>query len=159
MRKWRVALIFLFLLPAAASAQVQLMPIIVEGICSAESGVTVNDGKTNQFGCDSAVVVRTARGTILIQFADKSGDDDRILGFAGTIEGKQGFGVDNAQVMAVERIYLAGGRNPVAASVGTCIMNWTGLMRTGGHLTSLVCGAKGVAEGSNVKAIAVLKVK
>lgn len=72
-------------------------------------------------------MVRTERGTVLIQFADKSGDDGRLLGFGGTIEGKQGFGAETTQMMALERIYLGGGSAPVPATRGTCIMNWSGL--------------------------------
>ena len=92
----------------------------------------------------------------MIQFTDKAGDDGRILGFAGTIEGKQGFGADATQMMAVERIYLAGGSEPISATRGTCIMNWTGLHRTGGRLTSVLCSGRGSAEGYDIKAISVL---
>lgn len=66
---------------------------MLNGACDPKSGVTI-DGQTSRFHCDSAVVVRTLRGTVLIHFADKRGDDGRTLGFAGTIEGKQGFGAD-----------------------------------------------------------------
>lgn len=149
----------LCLLPVPVSAQIVGQPIFVSGVCDPQSGVTIDNGSNSQFGCDTAVVTRSPRGTVLIQFTDKHGDDGRILGFAGTIEGKQGFGADPVQMMAVERIYLAGGANPIAAQVGTCIMNWTGLSRTGGRLTSIVCGGKGVADGSSVKALAVLSVK
>jgi hypothetical protein len=140
-----------------APAVAQSTPIIVNGRCDAKSGVTIDDGEMTALACDTGVVMRSDRGTVLIQFTDKAGDDGRIVGFAGTIEGKQGFGADAAQIMAVERIYLAGGAAPVPASRGTCIMNWTGLQRTGGRLSSVVCGAVGSAEGSLVKAMVVLK--
>ncbi|MBV2150457.1 hypothetical protein KRZ98_19830 [Sphingobium sp. AS12] len=94
---------------------------------------------------------------MLIQFTDKSGDDGRILGFAGTIEGKQGFGADLVQMIAVERIYLTSGDNPIPASAGTCIMNWARLQRTSGRLTSILCGRRGQAEGSDIRAMAVLQ--
>lgn len=149
----------LLLAPKPAAAQVQGQPIIASGVCDPKSGVTIDDGGNNQFACDTAVIARTQRGTVLIQFTDKSGDDGRILGFAGTIEGKQGFGADPTQMMAVERIYLAGGANPIPASRGTCIMNWSGLQRTGGRLTSVLCAGAGEAEGSDIKAIAVLEVR
>lgn len=143
----------------SATAQIQGKPIIVSGTCDEKSGVTIDNGDNSQFGCDTAVITRSDRGTVLIQFADKTGDDGRLLGFAGTIEGKQGFGADLTQMLAVERLYLASGANPVPVSRGTCIMNWTGLHRTGGRLTSVLCGAAGQAEGANIKALAVLKVR
>ena len=142
-----------------ANAQVQGQPIIVSGTCDPKSGVTIDDGENSQFSCDTAVIARTDRGTVLIQFTDKSGDDGRILGFAGTIEGKQGFGADPLQIMAVERLYLAGGVDPVPASAGSCIMNWSGLHRTGGRLTSVTCGARGQAEGSDIMALVQLAVR
>jgi hypothetical protein len=77
-----------------AHAQAPDRPIVVSGICDPKSGVTIDNGESGGFACDSAVIARTERGTVLIQFTDKSGDDGRILGFAGTIEGKQGFGAD-----------------------------------------------------------------
>lgn len=143
----------------ASPSQAQSTPIIVNGTCEPQSGVTVDDGESSGFGCDTAVVARTDRGTVLIQFTDKAGDDGRILGFAGTIEGKQGFGMDGAQMVAVERIYLAGGATPISATRGTCIMNWSGLQRTGGRLTSVLCAAAGQVEGSNIRAMAVLKAR
>ena len=102
--------------------------------------------------------MRSERGTVLIQFTDKQGDDGRILGFAGTIEGRQGFGADATQMMAVERVYL-GGTEPVPIQRGSCIMNWTGLHRTGGRLTSVVCGGRGEAEGSDIMAMAALETR
>lgn len=153
------AMPLLLLVSSPAASQVQGQPVIVSGVCDPKSGVTIDDGESSQFGCDSAVIARTQRGTVLIQFTDKRGDDGRSLGFAGTIEGKQGFGADATQMLAVERIYLAGGANPILASGGTCIMNWSGLQRTGGRLTSVLCAARGQAEGSDIKAMAVLKVQ
>lgn len=150
---------FLLLCAGIPAAQAQIKPIIVSGVCDPKSGVTIDDGEHNSFGCDVAVITRMESGSVLIQFTDKSGDDGRLLGFAGTIEGKQGFGADNAQMLAVERIYLAGGTDPVPASRGTCILNWTGLQRTGGRLISVVCGARGEAEGSDIQAMAILKAK
>jgi hypothetical protein len=149
----------LLLVSTPAASQVQGQPVIVSGICDPKSGVTIDDSENSQFGCDTAVIARTQGGTVLIQFTDKRGDDSRILGFAGMIEGKQGFGADATQMLAVERIYLAGGANPILASRGTCILNWSGLQRTGGRLTSVLCAARGQAEGSDVKAMAVLKVR
>lgn len=143
----------------ASPSKAQSTPIIVNGTCEPQSGVTIDNGESSGFGCDTAVVARTDRGTVLIQFTDKAGDDGRILGFAGTIEGKQGFGADASQMVAVERIYLAGGATPIPATRGTCIMNWSGLQRTGGRLTSVLCAAAGQAEGSNIKAMAVLKAR
>lgn len=143
-------------LPVAAKAQISGVPIIANGFCDAKSGVTI-DGNTSQFACDSVVIVRTDRGTVLIQFTDKSGDDGRILGFAGIIEGKQGFGADQTQMMGVERVYLgSGGAQPIPTTRGTCILNWTGLVRTGGKLTSIVCGGRGNAEGHDIKGMAIL---
>lgn len=147
------------LLTSQAPTQSQSEPIIVSGTCDAKSGVTIDDGNQDQFGCDVAVIARTERGTVLLQFTDKSGDDGRILGFAGTIEGKQGFGADPVQMMSVERLYLAAGTDPVPVSAGSCIMNWTGLQRTGGRLTSITCGARGTAEGSDIKALVQLVVR
>ena len=140
-----------------AAAQVQGDPILVSGTCDSTTGVTIDDGENSPFGCDMAVIARTDRGTVLIQFTDKQGDDGRILGFAGTIEGKQGFGADRVQVMAVERIYLAAGATPIPAERGTCFMNWSGLQRTGGRLTSVICGGLGQADGSDIRAKAMLK--
>ena len=149
----------LLLIATPADSQVQVRPIIVSGTCNPKSGVVIDDGENSPFGCDIAVITRTQRGSVLIQFTDKRGDDGRILGFAGTIEGRQGFGADTTQILAVERFYLAGGANPIPASRGTCIMNWSGLERTGGHLTSVLCGARGQAEGYDIKAMAVLEVR
>lgn len=154
----RIAItLLLAVLPAAAQAQ--SAPVIVSGTCNPKSGVTIDDGESGGFACDTAIVARTERGTVLIQFTDKSGDDGRILGFAGTIEGKQGFGADATQTMAVERLYLAGGATPIPADRGTCILNWSGPQRTGGKLTSVLCAGHGQAEGSDVKAMAVLKAR
>jgi hypothetical protein len=146
----------LLLVSMPAISQVQGEPIIVSGICDPKSGVTIDGLDNSQFSCDGAIIARTQRGTVLIQFIDKSGDDGRLLGFAGTIEGKQGFGADSAQMMSVERIYLAGGSKPVSASHGTCIMNWSGLQRTGGVLNSIVCAARGQTEGADIKAVAMI---
>jgi hypothetical protein len=145
--------------PLPVSAQAPGIPIVVSGTCDPRSGVNIDNGRNGSFACDVVVITRTERGTVLIQFTDKRGDDGRILGFAGTIEGKQGFGAESAQIMAVERLYLAGGAAPIPTSAGSCIMNWTGLQRTGGGLTSVVCGGHGAAQGKDVKAIAVLKAR
>jgi hypothetical protein len=142
-----------------ALSQIQGAPIVVDGKCTPDSGVSIDNETNSHFDCDTAVAMRTQRGTVLIQFTDKRGDDGRILGFAGTIEGKQGFGADTMQIMAVERIYLSGGTDPIPAIRGTCIMNWTGLHRTGGRLTSVLCAGRGMAEGKDIKAMAVLKVR
>ncbi|MBY0283745.1 MAG: hypothetical protein K2W81_07245 [Sphingomonas sp.] len=158
MRRLIVTLILL-LLSTPAFSQIVGKPIIANGTCDAKSGVTVDDGENSKFGCDVVVITRTERGTVLIQFSDKSGDDGRILGFAGTIEGKQGFGADAVQMLGVERLYLAGGATPVPVSRGSCIMNWTGLERTGGRLTSILCAARAQADGSDIKALAVLQTK
>lgn len=154
----RIFVALLLAMPPAASPA-QSVPIIVTGTCDPKSGVTINDGSNGGFACDTAIVTRTDRGTVLIQFADKAGDDGRILGFAGTIEGKQGFGADEAQTMAIERLYLAGGATPIPADRGTCILNWSDPQRTGGKLTSVLCAGHGKAEGSDVKAMAVLKAR
>ena len=151
-----VATLSLCLLPVPAAAQSVGQPIIVSGTCRHQSGVTIDGGETSRFSCDVAVLSRTQNGTVLIQFTDRSGDDGRILGFAGTIEGRQGFGADSVQTLGVERLYLAGGAQPVPVTRGSCIMNWSGLQRTGGRLTSVVCGARGIAEGSDVQAMVVL---
>jgi hypothetical protein len=143
-------------LSSPVSSQIQGEPIVVEGACDPKSGVSIDDGEYSRLECDMAVVARTDRGTVLIQFTDKAGDDGRILGFGGTIEGKQGFGADATQMMAVERIYLAGGAKPISASRGTCIMNWTGLHRTGGRLTSVLCSGRAIADGYDIKAISIL---
>ena len=131
-------------------------PIIAKGTCDPTSSVTIDEGEPNIFGCDVAVVTRSERGSVLIQFSDLAGDDGRILGFAGTIEGKQGFGAELTQMMAVERVYLAAGADPVTVSRGTCIMNWSGLHRTGGILKSVLCGGRGEIEEHDVQALVVL---
>lgn len=155
-----------FLIAAAAAAALSTPttswgqsgtgPIVAEGACAPDSGVTI-DGEKSDFACDVAVILRAQQGTVLIQFTDKAGDDGRIVGFGGVIEGKQGFGADATQMMAVQRIYLAGGAQPVAANRGTCIMNWTGLHRTGGRLTSVMCGGVGEADGYDIKAMVILE--
>lgn len=148
----------LFLVGVPAHSQSAALPTIASGKCSPESGVTVGESEISQFGCDVVIIARTARG-ILIQFTDKKGDDGRILGFAGTMEGKQGFGAEKLQAVEVERLYLKGGGDSVPVEIGTCFMNWTGLQRTGGKLTSVTCGARGTAEGEEIKAIVQLEVK
>jgi hypothetical protein len=90
--KTAISISLLLLSATPAASQIQGQPIIVNGTCDPTSGVTIDDGDKSSFSCDTAVVMRSDRGTVLIQFTDKSGDDGRILGFAGTIEGKQGFG-------------------------------------------------------------------
>ena len=145
--------------PAAATEQSPSPVVIGSGTCDTQSGVTIDDGVLNQLFCDTVVVARSDRGTILIQFTDKAGDDGRILGFGGTMEGRQGFGADTTQFIAVERLYLAGGAAPIAAERGTCILNWTGLHRTGGRLTSVVCGGRGEAEGSSIMAMVALRTR
>lgn len=139
-------------------ASAQQLPIIVNGSCGPASSVSINGDTTGRFACDSAIITRTPRG-VLIQFTDKKGDDGRILGFAGVIEGKQGFGADRIQVVEVQRIYLAGGAQPITAMAGTCFLNWTGLVRTGGRSTGVICGGKGSVEGSIMIAKVVLSVK
>lgn len=143
-------------IPAAAQTS---PPIVGHGACDAESGVTVNDRETSQYSCNGVFIVRTQRGTVLVQFADSTGDDGRMLGFGGVIEGKQGFGADTTQMMAVQRIYLGRGDPPIQAEKGTCILNWTGLQRTGGKLTSVVCGGLGSVDGSTVKALVAFGVR
>ena len=142
--------------PATSWGQPAADPIIAEGTCGLESGVTIN-GEKSDFACDVAVIIRAQQGTVLIQFTDKAGDDGRVVGFGGVIAGKQGFGADATQMMAVQRIYLAGGAQPVPADRGTCIMNWTGLHRTGGRLTSVICGGAGEVEGHDIKAMVMLE--
>ena len=145
--------------PVPAFAQSSPDPIISSGTCDPKSGVTIDEGNLSRLHCDMVVIARSERGTVLIQFTDKKQDDGRILGFAGTIEGRQGFGADTTQIMVVERLYLAGGATPIATERGSCIMNWTGLQRTGGRLLSVVCGGRGEAEGSVVKAMVALVVR
>ena len=154
-----IATAFWLAAAAPAMSQVQGQPLIVGGACEPTSGVSIDGGQASTFACDSAVIALTQRGTVLIQFTDKRGDDGRILGFAGTIEGRQGFGADPVQTVIIERLYLAGGAEPIPVARGTCFMNWTGLQRTGGRLTSVVCGALARAEGSDIKAVAALKVR
>lgn len=152
-------IVSLLMITTPSTAQIQGEPIIVSGRCDEKSGVTIDDGENSQFACDVAVITRSDRGTVLIQFTNKSGEDGRILGFAGTIEGKQGFGADTPQMLAVERLYLAGGSDPVRVSHGTCIMNWSGLHRREGRLTSVTCGARGEAEGYDIRALVQLVVR
>lgn len=155
--KYFIIASFWLLTATPSGSQFQDEPIIANGVCDPRSGVTIGGGDQSKFSCDVAVIMRTPQGKLLIQFTDSNGDDGRILGFAGTIEGKQGFGADTVQAVAVERLYLAGGANPISTSGGTCFMNWTGLQRTGGRLTSVTCGAAARAEGSDIKAVASLK--
>jgi hypothetical protein len=152
-----VLLLFSIVTPAAS--QVQGQPIVVDGKCNPKSGVTIDGGDMSQFGCDSAVIMRMQSGAVLIQFTDKGGDDGRILGFAGMIEGKQGFGADKTQAIAVDRLYLASGAQPISVSRGTCFLNWTGLQRAGGQLASVLCAAAGNAEGHDIKAMVGLEVR
>jgi hypothetical protein len=154
--KAALSLSLLLLAIAATPSRAQEASILVSGTCDQKSGVSIDDGANEHFACNIAVITRTQRGTVLIQFTDRSGDDGRILGFAGVIEGKQGFGADTTQIMAVERVYLAAGADPILTSRGTCFMNWTGLHRAGGRLKSVLCAGRGEAEGADVKAIAAL---
>jgi hypothetical protein len=141
-------------LSAAAPAPAEMpVPLVVEGKCDPKSGVEVGADGLSRFECDVAVIAQTPRG-ILIQFTDKSGRDGRILGFAGTIEGKQGFGADPTQVVAVERLYLKGGGEPLRARRGTCFLNWSDR-----KLASVLCGAAAEHEGTPIKAMAALKVE
>lgn len=137
----------------SASAQSTDGIVNASGQCGTDSGVEIDGASISNYSCDNVVIARTGRGTVLIQFLDQSGDDGRMLGFGGVIEGKQGFGVDESQIMAVERIYLGSGTEPVPADAGSCFLNWSGLVRTGGRLKSIVCGGRGQAENMDVKAI------
>lgn len=159
----KVAGVAAVLLPAAwsapASPQGVNQPIVAHGTCDAQSGVTINGQRSGSFACDMVAVTRTQRGSVIIQFTDRRGDDGRVLGFAGMIEGKQGFGADQVQVVVVERLYLEGGADPVPVARGTCMLNWTGLYRTGERLIAAVCGARGQAEGADIQGRAVFTVR
>jgi hypothetical protein len=128
-------------------------PILENGKCDKISGVKVGDDDVSQFECDSVVINRSPRGTVLIQFTDKSGRDGRILGFAGTIEGKQGFGAERVQALEVERLYLMGGGRPINVMRGTCFLNWAA-----GKLINVGCDAVAQVEGQEIKALSVLTV-
>lgn len=54
---------------------------------------------------------------------------------------------------------LRGAQSPFPSPGGSCFMNWTGLQRTGGRLTSLVCGAAARADGAYIKAVASLQAR
>lgn len=73
MKRVITAVLALCLAPAV-HGQVQAQPIIVNGTCDPKSGVTINGEEPSQFDCDTAVIARTERGTVMIQFTDKSGD-------------------------------------------------------------------------------------
>lgn len=137
-----------------AFSQSQRDPIIVEGACDSKTGVTVGNDEKSDFQCDVAVVTRSPQGTVLIQFTDKASVDGRILGFAGTIEGRQSFGADPTQVIAVERLYLKGGGEPLTASRGTCFLNWTRQ-----KVSSVLCGAGAEFDGLDIKAMAALSAR
>lgn len=149
----------LAVLPAPALPQGVNQPIVAHGTCDAQSGVTINGQRSGPFACDMVAVTRTQRGSVIVQFTDRRGDDGRVLGFAGMIEGKQGFGADQLQIVVVERLYLAGGADPVSVTRGTCMLNWTGLYRDGGRLIAVVCGAYGQAEDTDIQGRAVLTVR
>lgn len=157
MKYLKFLLLFSALIAPVGAQTVVGSPVLVNGTCNQKSGVTVDGSEKSEFRCDIAVIARTTSGTVLIQFTDKAGDDARILGFAGTIEGKQGFGADPTQMLAVERVYLASGAKPLVASLGTCIMNWSGLERQGGKVTSVLCAARAEGEGHDVEAIAIIE--
>lgn len=70
------------------------------------------------------------------------------------MEGRQGFGADPVQAVEVERLYVAGGADPVPVSKGTCFLTWASH-----KLASAVCGARANAEGQDIKAIAALKAR
>ena len=146
-----IAAIFCAAISTPAIAQTATIPIIVEGKCDPKSGVAIGDDEKGDFECDTAVIARTERGTVLIQFTDKAGIDGRILGFAGTIEGKQSFGADPTQIIAVERLYLKGGSEPLTATRGTCFLNWDRR-----KITSVLCGAGADFNGMDIKAMAAL---
>lgn len=154
-----VAALPLAMLPAPATPQGINQPIAAHGACDSKSGVTINGERSSPFTCDMVAVTRTQRGSVIIQFADRRGDDGRVLGFAGMMEGKQGFGADQLQVVVVERLYLAGGADPVPVSRGTCMLNWTGLYRTGGRLIAVACGARGQAKGADIQGRVVFAAK
>lgn len=143
-----LSLISVLPLAAPAPAQGQTEPIIVSGKCDLKTGVSIGDGEKTPFGCDVGIIARTERGTVLIQFTDKAGVDGRILGFAGTIEGKQSFGADPVQIMGVERLYLKGGGDALAVDRGTCFINWSAR-----KVTSVVCGAAATYGETDVKAL------
>lgn len=131
---------------------------VIFGTCDPKSGVRFNHGKDSPYGCDSVAISRIGEGSfIIVMFTDTSGDDERTLAFSGFISGKHGFGAVPVQMVAVEQIYLGAESKPIPTSRGECALNWSGLQRTGGHLTSVACGAAGTYKKDIFEARAGLK--
>lgn len=130
--------------PCVAQSVPELRDIkMLEGKCDSNTQVGMaEDGSADfdhiPFTCDSAVVsYHEERGSLMIQFVRKQSDDNRLLGFAGTLEGRE--------MLQVERVYLAGGAAPLTPNEGYCRLFWEG--RT---LSSIACGAQIDADGKRI---------
>jgi hypothetical protein len=114
----------------------------VEGACQAQSataeGGAIDDLRQNKspFSCDSAVITFFDKENrhILIQFAQKGSDQQRIVGYAGMME-------NDGQTLDVDHIYLEPGK-PLTATDSACK-----LFFTQPRLTDIVCGGQ-IVEGA-----------
>lgn len=130
--------------PSEAQSVPELRDIkLLEGKCNSDTQVGIaDDGSADfehtPFACDSAIVsYHEERGSLMIQFVKKQSDDNRLLGFAGTLEGRE--------MLRVERVYLAGGGAPLTPNEGYCKLFWKGRA-----LSSVACGAQIDAEGKRI---------
>lgn len=141
----------------AAFAQVQSIPDlrdirVLEGHCGEETRVGIEENgsgvfERTPFDCDSAVVsFHESSGSLMIQFIKKGSDDNRIIGFAGTLDGRE--------LLLVERVYLATGASALIPNDGHCKLFWKEKAVEG-----IVCGAQIDTDGLRVVPIVVFKSK
>ncbi len=126
---------------------------LIKGQCEKESGVSINNNFSN-FNCNTAILTHFKNGNLLVQFLMKGGNDDRILGFSGKIQGNQSLGSDIVQTIIVERIYLDGSGSHITSHEGSCFINWSGLHREGGKILGILCGSYSEHDRNTIKALA-----
>jgi hypothetical protein len=115
----------------------------LDGQCSSDTRVGIaaagsDDFERTPFECNSAIVsYHEDRGSLMLQFAKKQSNDGSILGFAGTLDGRE--------MLQVERVYLPGGASPRTPNDGYCKLFWNGRL-----LSSIACGAQIDADGKRI---------
>lgn len=139
--------------PALAQSVPELRDIkIIEGQCTPKTSLAIAPQGSAQFEqipykCDSVVLsYHEGPGSLMFQFVNKRAADSRLLGFAGHLESRD--------KLRVERVYLAGGANPVAANEGSCSLLWSAK-----KLTGIACAAKIDAGGKHLVPLVAFKAR
>lgn len=140
--RWVVIAVFPLAMSASLSAQSTDNIATLNGQCSADSGVII-DNEMTRFSCSTAVLsFHENRNSVMIQFAGTNDEGEtRILAFAGPM--------NDRDIITIERIYLASGADPLppANRESSCA-----LLRVGGALIEARCRSISIAQGSTVEA-------